>query len=1073
MVVIVMFSTMADITSFTVAPSSIPEIERTLTRMAKDAINVLNDLPARTGAPCGVHTKMEELVHEGVKGEHELWDAWKDARVPPGIGAELVLTNGDGLMSLQGESIQGSTADVNWQPDQTYSLPTTNVDAVSGTESMIVSAPLVAWGSQARIQGEALRIEATIDSLADNTPLTHAPTAILDSAIETQARQGAANITWVHEGIRDLTRGAFTENVQLIDPQVMEFKLLVEPLARPDGSPGVIPVGTSLTVEFPRGWTQIEFSGAMGSWVDETDPASPLRLRAIVRDSPSAARTFELSAFAPPEPAHPFDVVKASLGRGSLGESTLSVTYPVATTERALPRTLHPTTPYPLRSGSWGLFGAVLTNGGDETIVKRMEWRVVGEYDLDHNDGKGSPMFTSELDPVEPATGWSVEEDGRVLVWTSANGITIQPGTAAYWMVGGRVTGDPTHATSVESPSSDGPNATFTFENGFEVASRSWGKTPGIPVVRVPPASRAVDDPSGGTNDGYPWSAAGQSFDVSTVSRSPMTMLTNTTAYTTKVASADLANLDTAVASAAFEVTTRAARVGSLVEAEGDFSNAVTMLAEAGVTPTIQLDLYAPPTLGCEPTVRWEISTASLPTAGTNALILWDQGGATSAFAATDDGYLHRLDLVGTPIWSEQTEGTAVALLAIDSPTWGSHLIVGTSSGSVQRFDPLLGEVTWTHDMGTASVGLLRFDEARGRILAASQTGALQAIDTDGVVGDPTSVGASPTDVVATQDHVFVLDSTALHKFEPDLRTASAYQTANALGFALTTTEIWVASALKVDRVDRDTLAKISQETFEIEAAIATHGDATGDGIEDLAIAHADSRIRVISGADYEDVQILTPSNLLEFYGQEDSIDELVGLLPGNVPGMLDDSCLPPSPFAHYTTTVICGGYSGTGPVLLVAAEGSVAIVYENYYDTYLEQFDEDGTRIQSRMLDGTATPTALDIGPWTLTERAVGFGDSAGLVAVSVEDSPSMESTPGTRIGRFKFLMNVPEGGFYGTNVLVARLQWDTAGSEEARLVDWFEVLDTRGKEHENPAYRVAFTFTDMADPATLWREG
>jgi len=105
--------------------------------------------------------------------------------------------------------------------------------------------------------------------------------------------------------------------------------------------------------------------------------------------------------------------------------------------------------------------------------------------------------------------------------------------------------------------------------------------------------------------------------------------------------------------------------------------------------------------------------------------------------------------------------------------------------------------------------------------------------------------------------------------------------------------------------------------------------------------------------------------------------------------------------------------------------------------------------------------PQALDMAPALLNAHAVLVGDAGGTLTLHDDNAnPVVDSTPSSRVGKFLFTTHVPEGGFFGTHVLVARLSWTVAMRPmEARLLEWFEVVDGDGAPVHRPAYQVVLT--------------
>ena len=356
---------------------------------------------------------------------------------------------------------------------------------------------------------------------------------------------------------------------------------------------GIIPAGTTLTLTTPSHWDDVAYYHP--EWVSTSSNPEQLVLRE------DTAGPILIEAFVKPtNPIHPYDVLHARLGNGSLGESSLVVTYPTSV-ERSLPRTVHPTVPYPLRPGTRALFGVAFANGGDKTVVTQVDLEIPGGYDVWRNGGEGAELFADAdfLRPSDKDGAWTWI-DGRHVRWTGHR--VVEGLGASSWTVGVLVTGDASQATSIEPAYSDGPAGKLSFSNGFEHVSTRWGAVPGVVRHDVPAESAP------GEGDGYPWLAAGGADGGHDAQLSSVeATLRGRAGYEVSGASGDLLRLQSSVANSTFAVRERKVPVGGLLQSDADFESLVNELGKAGVAETtLTMELYAPPSRGC---ATWRCGT--------------------------------------------------------------------------------------------------------------------------------------------------------------------------------------------------------------------------------------------------------------------------------------------------------------------------------------------------------------------------------------------------------------------------------------------------------------------------------
>jgi hypothetical protein len=123
--------------------------------------------------------------------------------------------------------------------------------------------------------------------------------------------------------------------------------------------------------------------------------------------------------------------------------------------------------------------------------ITTIDVEIPGEYDLDHNDGKGARLFENVTSITSPASGKWTRLDGKHLRWTG--NASLMTGAAAAWAASVNVTTDASQSTASEGSGSFGAKTTLRFANGYTATSTTQGAVREFPASSSPPrASRAA-----------------------------------------------------------------------------------------------------------------------------------------------------------------------------------------------------------------------------------------------------------------------------------------------------------------------------------------------------------------------------------------------------------------------------------------------------------------------------------------------------------------------------------------------------------------------------------------------------
>ena len=1061
-VVCLMFGAIASMTAFTQAPPPSPFIERMMTTKASDILHIWKDTPRPITGPCDPPTELDALVGSTWNDGDTRWQSHVKKLLGDGVDVDLVLDNIHGILPVQGSGrVVGNSASVHWAPAQTYAYPLTSVSDVTGTEALQVDVAGIRDGRLVRSQGEAIRYEVAYSTASSEQKRGRWGLTALGSS----PGEGAGFLQWEYATNIELVRELSPLQTATEGQLAFASDLAIHSTLGLDGSSPVIPQGAQVEALFPLGWHSPSWlADSLGPWQDISPgpiAGHPPILRAVATE-PTTSRTLSFEAYAAQDPSHPLDIITARLSHGSLAESSLVVMYPVPDTDRSTPRLVAPTTPYPLRLGEPAIFGLAFANGGENVTVHRVDITIPGGYDLDHNDALGAPLFVS-VDNAKsfPADGWDVI-DAWHLQWTDETGIEVEAARANQWYAHVEITGDEAHVTSVEPASSDGPSASLSFANGFEVTSRSWGNAPGIVSVRVPPA-----DPLDEVGEGYPWSAAqaavGASEPYTVTSTNKSWHRANTSSYRITAAGSDLTRLDNAVAEASWHVDKRIVRVGTNVEVQGDFTALSTELGRIGAAPRLGVDLYDPTTLACRPTASWEVDASALPTSEASAVLVWDGGSGTpGVFVGASDGFVYRLDATGAISWAYDTQGSPRLLVPV-SRAGAHHLLVGTSASLVARVS-MGGEEEWsTTGVDLEPIMGLAYDAGRDLVFVLWADGSVKSYAWDGTPVASLEIGDPASQLIVSDAHLYVLTPTGILQLDP----ASLVQTDDWAGvpkhMILTGQDVLAAEPARAVRLDATTMEMLEWRDFDAEQLHFAGGDATGDAVDDLVVADGLLHVIVIDGASFEQAYEVDLTGLAQAPGSDPLGQALEsgGRFEVGEDGESVVVCEPAHSPATYGAALLCDGDAPAPAVhLMHAANGRLSVSYTSTKGTFLEQRDATGGSVW--VLQGSDTrATAMGSGTWTLGSDVLGVGTGSGVLRIiSNEGDTLLTSDAAARVGRFSFLAHIPRGGFFGTHLLVARLTWEAGGvQQEARLMDWFEAVDPAGRPVDHPTYYAALT--------------
>lgn len=1045
-------------------PAPADRTGRDIEQKMADLLAILDETPSQLGR-CGANTGIDGLVLEAVTGGDAYWNARTDRWFPPGYRTNLWLDNYNDYLPLQvSYDFQGHARAKNWWPEIRSIENVTSLDRIDAGTTLNLETLGIYESSVVRTRGEAVRLAVSAGDDATKRLLSRAwaPTALLDDTSQSHARQAVGVATW-----RD-GDGAVAQFINVNGvPQKIDLTIGAAP-PRPGFAQG-IPEGQPLEVSLPSSWEVSILPGGADDWQVEVIDSGGTSPRVVAFHAGGSPMSSKIAmTLTPPAslPARPFDVITASFGNGSLVEAPLVVKYPVAL-EGNLPQVVFPTVPYPMRPETVAFFGVTFANGGAAEVVTRVDVEIPGGYDLLRHDGRGAPLFRDDafdLSLDESTDGEWVWLDARHVQWRGSR--SVASGEVTGWMVGIPIAGVEA-ATSVEPPTSNGVVSTVSFENGFVSESRSWGNAPGVIRHRAPPAENAT----GATpaTPGYPWVPFGsQSFDVTLDGE--FVRLESTGSLVTSSAGGLLFDVDSATDGARFEVMTRLAPLNSTVHVAADVESLVSALAEAGVRDVdVVVDLYAPLTSGCAPVQSWRGSTGSMPLGRVNAVDVWNADGLDAIFVTGEDRKLHRVDALGEPRWSASLDAPGTHLARATAAGVGAVVLVGTQHGSVSAVLPT-GVPLWNASLAAApgpAAAIVGLASSGGEVWAASATGRVVALDaaTGAILRDAMASSRAMSAAWLADGTAFLLHDGSVSRVssEGDVTSRAGvpgtWMTAAPAG-------VFVSGDVTTMTLDPADLDHWGTATYGTTVRLGASADANLDGVMDHVLALGDGSLVVVDGADGSEHHVDAPE--VEFQTEQRlpsggifSPSDLVGFdcidTGGSDYGGCDDIVVPDLGTLDATARAFT-------PTLLAGTSAGLVYGWSIEGAPFLELYDASFAVVWQKHLSMRKQVTAAAAGAYGATADALATGGSDGIVTLwsaptgKREDDVSVTSFT----GRFGLDFRVPAGGFYGTHVVVARIGWQDAGlAREARLTDWFEVVEENGTVNPLPAYRVVLVVT------------
>lgn len=1044
---------------------------------AQDFLDVMQAQTIRDS--CG-QTVLEQMLVDGIGSNHSLWDKKKDAWFGDGVLSSLSLRNGRGATLLHGErGVAGSGRSATIMPefDGALTLTTSPTDATTPS-TLTLEALAVRTGELMRLRGEAIETTIQLSDLAGTQTIrASGVTGLLSNNSADLTRNGVETIAWHHQGNAKLT---YLLGSQELNSSVT-FDLVLRALPG-GGGVGVIPVGTILRVDLPPGWSSTAFIPE--GWVSDGPQDDLSRVQMRLGTVQPDYQVLKIRADAPTSVDRPFDVLHARLSNGSFGESSLVIQYP-GEFATELPRLAYATVPYPLRAGSKAFFGVAIANGGSNATVTNVTFAVPGGYDVWTHKGRGAHLFDRELLPTNTH---SPDDVGVWKIWDKnvswSGKVELNAFSAEWWGADFPITQDAVNeSTSVHPAWGTGPVASFSFQNGVVMNSSRWGQNPGVLELRVPPQTEE--------QTGYP-TDGNDSFGVRVLGANARLDARGNWSTTTL---GSLTSLQSAVANASFRVSERAVPLGTASFAVADMRSLVSTLAAAGIQDsTVAVDLFTPPSIGCKPTLSWSSPSSGMPREGIVALEFWDPlGGALpDLFMIGDSGTVARLDsLSKAPLWQVQLRSRLTALEFSRADPLEPALLVGDAGGLVHRLRAEDGAEVWRAcvspgcEVGWPVVSVSSRDDS-GRFAASSSHGYVSVFE----VSDGSRVWSRKTtdDLLAPGFANFSSlylrdDSTVLALenpiaaglprlvlVEPGAGSFVAVVPASR-GFAVAGDLFYSGSGSTLRQFSSQTLlASGVEHTFDQAISLVAAGDLDGDGVGDGVVAFDDMTVSVLTATG--SVVPLEP-NLAQTSENMWERTEFWAPAPcfrADGPAELVFDALPPCPSAFAFGSMPKA--LGSGALSLTVAEQGVAYTYLLNVPTLCWLTVSSSA---CRGLPVGGAPDAVAVGPWGsfLPPSSVMVGYSNGLLEArekatgNVVDSQTLTDFVGT----FSVWYDLPSGSFFGSHILVARLQWlDGAGQpQEVQLVDWFEAVDEHGEPVLNAAYRVSLLLND----ATVMGDG
>ena len=1065
-------------------------IDGIMERIAREFIQIAYDVPSQ--GDCPAETWLDDFVIEAAHGGRDMWDARMNVVLPPGFNAELWLDNGVAYYPLHADrDFLGIAHAQTWMPffSGTRTSPTTNTVSGTGTAQF----DTMAWKHSQIVapKGEGVRFTIARDNgITSHETTTWGLTALHNTTGETVTRDAVGSTYWTSASPPYMPAFIRTS----ASPVHTAVKVDV-----PQGdSPFLnnLTEGQPIRVTAPIDWMVEAPASKNAAWLVPAEP-QPGGLTAYLKSNQTTDQLLTLELTPPSSPVHPFSVITASAGNGSLAKSSLIVVHDLPV-DTSLPQVAAPTVPYPLRPGTSALFGVAFGNGGSKETITRVDVEIPGGYDLLHNRGAGAPLFRD--DPAAIVETYDPDDDGnwtwidaRHVQWTGNR--TIEANQATYWLVELPIAAaDAYAATSIEPVNSNGVSSTLTFPNDYASTSYEWANSPGIVRHRVPPQLNESLFPelTELARAGYPWELPGASFDYTASLNATLGVSYANGRYASAADGAGLVDVENGIGGAKLAVGERLVRLGTQVRAEADFANLVDTLATHGVTDfNLTLNLYAPPTMGCGPIRSWNgTSGGQLPLAKTRAMDLWDADGVPALYIAGDNKLAQRVDYLGAPRWSTQLPGAGTLVTHVRAGALQTPLvIVGDDHGSVRALEPTTGQVVWSRALDPAgnstlagppdAVVALRVDDATlasERVLVATASGRVEWVDalTGNTVGE---IFDMPAAVIrdaqwdATRDEVVILATGALLRLNDTMVLTSEMAT-SAHTITLTPGGIVATSETATMLHAWDTLAPAPLLTHAAQAPIATSGDIDGDGFEDqlvalgnLTLVRIDGETQAIAYRDNVGPNITGGSTTI--YTVEPPFSPQFECPRTDL--YSGDGCIVP----HPDLSELMEGTDSVHPTHLAITPSGIIYTWTSASRPFIERYDASLQHQWQITVPPREAPTAVVAGEWRTplgapADRILLASELGVIKTRAVSNGTHREDyAPTSFSGRFSAVFPIPEGGFFGTHLVEAVVSWTEAGApREARVMDWFAVVAPDGTPNANPAYRVVMNVEDASKP-------
>lgn len=1035
-------------------------IDRLIEVRAHDFLATSRDLPLKNACPGA--SALRQMLIEGIAGETATWDQRRARYFDPGIETNLYLMNGRGSYPIyEPRDFLGVTSDVHWPADFTHTVP---IPAAgwTGTETVPLHTAAFRDGTLQRLAGEAVRFSvASTSGASTQTSLAWGPTALRDAP--------ALGIYWLSQsGGPELTRSLSNED---INPHLTERRTRFELVVASEGG---IPAGLSLSLRFPADWEILPETFDQNTlWnVQNSEGGRTTEIGALLATAVEKTAPFKLFVRVPTTSVSPFQSISASTANGSRAESTLVVTYPTPI-DAELPREVFPTTPYPIALGSSPFFGLAFANGPEPLMVTQVDIEIPGGYDLWRNEGKGAALFAEpvtedrSLPGLRPTDGWTWIDEKHVQ-WRGE--VQVSGRDADWWGLHIPITTDASQVTSIDVRSPRPLSTNISFANGVYDVSSLWSSSPGILRHRIE---------AQGSTSGYP---------TDLLVKHPFTV--NASNYRsfheqdwsyTVLPDSSALKLQNGVTNSSFQVRERLVRVGGVLEADADLQSVFTTLAAQGATNVeLNISVYAPPSIGCRPSAAWDVPAGSLPKAGANALELWNaEGVAGSLFVALEDNYVHRIETGGAPRWSDAST-TATSFLELGDLDGAPSIVTLRGLGEVTRASATTGARVWSVDAGPALPTSLDLDASAKRVLVATYPGGLRLLDaTDGATLAHGWNATRHTNARLLPDGniLAIHNGSFLVRHNADLtldRASLLNPNGPILDYAIGDGVIHVASQRGTTTLRTSDLSITSSSPSILEIVLAASGDLNDDGFEELATAYSDLTLAVKNGRTgatsvYEPSYTQNPSRS---YSPGDVITtaQAAACHPNDPVSFDDMDVLDEDAMARrYSDTPICQLRDEAKAYTLNIQNGKLAYVFSQWRNHHVCLFESDLDAEWCRAPQPNLVPKHATIGPFSVHPQAVAIAYEDGTIEIRAIATGDVLETivPGQVVGKFTIRAPVPLGGFYGTHLVIASIQWQDAGGIERHvsLADWFEAVDIDGTPVQSPTYRVILVARDRGD--------